>query len=299
MRLVAAILFLALLATGSPAADVPRDITLSIYQGPCADGDFAANLAVVKKVIAQAKDRKSDFVCFPETFLSGYTTREEVAKASRSLDDADIQSLIRSTADHELVVLVGLARKSDAGLMNSMLIMHRGKLLGVYDKVLLTGGDSQELGFTPGKSIPVFEAHGVKFAAIICHDTSFLAPAYVARLKGARLLFTPHYNRIGRQSVDEHRRHVRNCHIALAGQLHMVVARSNVTVTNVPDEVGYGDSFILDPQGNPLAETRLFRTEFLTTRVPAKLLHGPTPWASDDELPRWLKEELRELLKSK
>jgi predicted amidohydrolase len=195
-----------------------------------------------------------------------------------------------------MVILVGLARTADEGIYNSELVIHRGKVMGIYDKIMLTEGDREELRFLPGTEMPVFTAHGARFAVIICHDSSFPFPALIARLKGAEILFSPHYNSIRPQTVDAHRKWVRNCHVGLACQMKMVVARSNVIVVGDPNEVGYGDSFIISPQGEMLAEAELFRTELLTSKVGPEHFRSPTVWADLDETPAALKATLSRLL---
>jgi hypothetical protein len=161
---------------------------------------------------------------------------------------------------------------------------------------MLTQGDRHELGFLPGKSVPVFAAHGVRFAVIICHDSSFPHLAMAAKLQGAEILFTPHDNEIGEQGVDDHRRWVRNCHIGLACQLKLVVARANTVKTDRRGLVGYGDSFILSPQGEPLAEAKLFKTELITAKITPAMFKGPTVWADLNETPAWLRTQVGELL---
>jgi predicted amidohydrolase len=275
----------------SPASD-EGDVVISAWQGDCADGDFAANLATVRRVVAEARGRGSHFVCFPETFLSGYDTPEHVRAGARRLDDPEVRAFVDESKDHDMVVLVGLARLADDGLYNSILVIHRGRLLGVYDKVMLTRGDAGELGFRPGRSVPVFEAHGVTFGVIVCHDSSFPHVAMAARRKGARLLFSPHYNFIAESGMDAHRKWVRTCHQALAVHQRMVVVRSNVVVTDVPGQPGYGDSVILGADGQPRAEAGLFRTGLITAAVPRVEFERGGGWADDGEVPDWLREEL-------
>jgi predicted amidohydrolase len=195
-----------------------------------------------------------------------------------------------------MVIAVGLARVTDQGIFNSVLVIHRGGLLGTYDKIMLTEGDRDELKFLPGSKMQVFTANGARFGVIICHDSSFPFPAMLARLQGAELLFSPHYNNIPPQTVDAHRRWVRNCHIGLACQMKMVVARSNVVVVGNPKEVGYGDSFILSPQGEVLVGAELFKTELITARISPALFKSPTVWADLNETPAELKVSLAKIL---
>jgi len=275
-----------------------REVTISVYQGACADGDFSSNLAAVRQSIQEALERGSDFVVFPETFLSGYDSPEHMRRGARRMEDPELQVFISESSAHSMVILVGLARITDEGIYNSELVIHRGKVIGIYDKIMLTQGDRKQLNFLPGTSMPVFTAHGVRFAVIICHDSSFPYPALIARLKGAEILFSPHYNSIRPQTVDAHRKWVRNCHIGLACQMKMVVVRSNVVVVGDPEEVGYGDSFILSPQGEMLAQAELFRTELLTAKVKPEHFRAPSVWADLDETPAALKEMLSRLLVS-
>jgi predicted amidohydrolase len=272
------------------------NLVISVYQGSCKEGDFSANLASVRAAIEKARERNSRFVAFPECFLSGYESPEAVRRGARQLDDPELMAFIKESASHDLVVIVGLARRASDGLYNTVLVIHRGRLLGLYDKVMLTGGDREVLGFKPGTAVPVFSAHGTRFAVIICHDSSFPHVAMAARLQGARLLFTPHNNEISADTADDHRQWVRNCHIGLACQLKMVVARSNIVKSDLAGKIGYGDSFILSPQGTPLAEAKLFRTELVTATVTPSMFGSPWVWADASETPAWLRTQLSNLL---
>jgi len=294
MKMLSALLFVGL-ALPSGAAAMDRDVVISVYQGRCEDGDFDANLAAARQAVKEALARGSHFLVLPETFLSGYTSREQVHRGARRLDDPQVSAFIAESASHEMVVIVGLARITEEGIYNTALVIHRGRLLGTYDKIMLTGGDRNSLGFLPGKDMPVFDAHGARFAVIICHDSSFPHPALIARLKGAEILFSPHYNDINPNTMDAHRKWVRNCHIGLACQMKMVVARANV-VAKDKKGLGYGDSFIVSPRGEMLAEAELFRAEMISAKITPALFKSPYVWADLKEVPAYLRSTLADLL---
>lgn len=258
----------------SSAVAIDRGVVVSAYQGRCEDGNFDANLATARQAVKEALARGSDFLALPETFLSGYSSREEMRRGARRLDDPQVRAFIAESAQHHMVVIAGLARITDEGIYNTALVIYRGRLLGTYDKIMLTKGDRDRLGFLGGKEMPVFEANGARFAVIICADSSFLYPAMIAKLKGAEILFSPHYNAEPPNVMDAHRRWVRNCHIGLACHLRMVVARANVVVED-KQGLGYGDSFIINPRGDMLAEAELFRTEMITAKVGPELFKLP------------------------
>jgi predicted amidohydrolase len=291
-------LFSILLALGIVADGqaMERGLILSVYQGVCREGDFAANLETVRGVVKRARECGSHFLVLPECFLSGYESREAVERGSRSLDDPELKRFIAESVAHDIVILVGLARKAGDSLYNTALAIHHGQLLGVYDKIMLTGGDSGELGFRAGKSVPVFQAHGARFALILCHDSSFPHVAMAARMQGAEILFSPHNNEIGVTAADDHRIWVRNCHVGLACQLKMVVARANIVKSDRPGLVGYGDSFILSPQGTTLAEAGLFKPGLISAKVTPAMFKIPWVWADADETPSSLRTQLSQLL---
>ncbi len=284
---------LALSVYPSALWSIEKEVVLSIYQGAHDEGDFERNLETVRSVTANAVQRGSHFVVFPECFLSGYESLEAVQRGSRSLDDPALVRFVEETRSHDTAVLVGLARKLPQGkLANTQLILHRGKIVGMYDKVMLTYGDRHVLGFEYGTAVPVFHLHGVTFAIAICHDTSFPYVAMLAKEQGAEILFTPHNNEIATESVDAHRRWVHNCHVGLACQFKMVVARSNNIKSDREGRVGYGDSFVLNPQGEPIAQADLFKTQLITATVTPAMFRSPTVWSEWEEAPAWLRTQL-------
>src|SRR5438445_12677037 len=97
-------------------SDTPEEnggtIRLAAWQGRCVDGDVEANVATARRVIAEAGRAKADFLCFPETFLSGYGRREIVERGALALDDERLASLAAEAARTGIVLLTGLAERS-------------------------------------------------------------------------------------------------------------------------------------------------------------------------------------------
>jgi len=245
-------------------------------------------------VIKTALERNSDFLCFPETFLSGYNTKEQILRGAVKLDDPRLINFIKSSAGYDMVVLVGTAEKTENLIYNTQLVIYKGKLLGKFSKIMLTGGDKKK-GFEVGKLMPVFEAKGVKFACIICADSSYPVTALLARYQGAVLLFSPHYNSISLDGMDHHRVWVRNNHIGIAALTRMVVVRSNV-INVYQDKLGYGDSAIFNPYGVPLAEAPLFKETLITAEVDRETIEACEKWNYLDRFPGELKKKLSNLI---
>ncbi|HZO86751.1 MAG TPA: carbon-nitrogen hydrolase family protein [Chthonomonadaceae bacterium] len=164
---------------------------------------------------------------------------------------------------------------------------------------MLTGGDARDMGFCRDYDLPVFQAKGLTFGCIICHDSSFVEPAQTLAYQGAQVIFSPHYNAIVMAGMDEHRIKVRNNHIGLAALLGVFVVRANVIGmgTILPDDLGYGDSAIFDPNGVAIAEAGLFRERLIVAEIdPAVAARSGT--ARRDELPDRVRSQLAETLQT-
>jgi predicted amidohydrolase len=240
-------------------------LRLAAFQGASIGGDADANLATVHRVVEQAAERGVDFLCFPETFLSGYGDRALIEQAALAPDEPRLDELAARLDRHGMVVLVGFSeRLPDGRTGNSVLIYDGGRRLGVYRKTMLTGPDYRQMGFCTDWDLPVWRAKGLTFGCIVCADSSYFETAATLAYKGASLLFSPHYNRIPAERMDRHRVRVRHNHVGLAALLELYVVRANVIVPHDAAGLGYGDSAIFDPDGRPLAEAGLFAEALIT-----------------------------------
>jgi len=261
-------------------------LVIGVWQGRCADGDLAANIKRTEEVIDEAGEAGCDFVCLPETFLSGYGTREAVESGAMALDDKRLAALAAragGAAERGVVTLVGISERRGDQVFNTQVVLDGGRVAGAYSKTMLTGGDARTMNFGIDDELPVFEAKELRFGIIICHDSSFPEIAATMVWQGARLIFSPHYNSISRDSMDEHRIVVRNNHVGIAAHYGVVVARSNVVGVKKDGELlGYGDSAIFSPLGEPLAEAGLFTEKLITADVAPWL--GGSRWRRRSEL---------------
>ena len=152
----------------------------------------------------------------------------------------------------------------------------------------LTGGDKEN--FASDYSLPIFEAKNIPFGVIICHDSSFIEPAMTMRWQGARLLFSPHYNSISYDRMDEHRTLVRNNHVGLSVLLQTVVVRANV-VGGDEKSVGYGDSAIFSPLGVPVVAAPLFKEALISAEFEDSAFTNES-WRGRREVPLEIYEQL-------
>lgn len=242
-------------------------LIIGVWQGECKDGDLAANLARAERAIDEAAAAGCDFLCMPELFLSGGDKAEYQIRGAISLDDSRLTALAEKAGRRGVVTIVGLCEKRGGSHAVTAGVLADGRVAGHYTKTMLTAGDREVMDFFDDE-LPVFEAKGVRFGVIICHDSSFPEVAATLAWKGAQIIFSPHYNSIAPERMDEHRMLVRNNHVGIAAHYGVVVARSNVVGRwQNPDRLGYGDSAIFSPCGLPLAEAGLFGERLITADV--------------------------------
>jgi predicted amidohydrolase len=228
-------------------------------------GDFDANLAKVVKGLEQADRDHVDIVCFPECFLTGYPDQEETARAGAfTIDSPQIMQVLDRSARFEAAFIVGFNELRGDDLYNTAIVAHKGHLLGKYSKC------SAYMKFhEQGREFPVFEHQGVKFGVVICSDGGYIEPTRLLALQGAKIVFSPHFNYIGKEGLLAHFMHVRADHTARAVENVVYFVRgNNVSLGKEEcieryDGVGYGDSYIIDPWGEMLVRSRRHREDFI------------------------------------
>lgn len=233
------------------------------YQCKCVQGDFEANLATVIHGLDLAAEAGLDIVSFPESFLQGYFRTEEEARANGcTIAAPEIEKLLDQTRGYNSLFMVGFNELRGDDLYNTVLVIDQGKLLGSYSKACPCLAY-----FTPGREFPVFEKNGLTFGVVICADGGYIEPTRIVTLKGARVVFAPHFNRI--YDPIAHYQMVRNDHVARAVENGVYFLRAN-NVIDPPactdDETttthGYGDSYLLSPEGEIVAAAGLY-SEYL------------------------------------
>jgi len=249
---------------------------IGLCQYETAAGNFKANLDKVVRGLALAERERLEIVCFPECFLTGYQDEEEAArKHAFAADSSQIMELLDRTSQFEPTLIVGFNELRGKDLYNTALVSHKGHLLGTYSKCMTL------LKFhTPGREFPVFERGDVKFGVVICADGGFIEPARILALKGARIIFAPHYNYIGLSGLIGHFQQVRHDHAARAVENTVYFVRANNV--GIGKEQGitayegqaYGDSYIVDPFGEILVRSRRKQEDFIFADVDTSITDG-------------------------
>ena len=138
-------------------------------------GDFSGNVSKILDFARRAHSVGAELVAFPELALCGYPPRDLVEKpAFIDRSEADVQRLAATLPD--IPTLVGYVRRSHASngrkVVNAAALLHRGKIVADYAKVLLPFYDvfDESRYFEPGPGPVVHSLCGTPLGITICED---------------------------------------------------------------------------------------------------------------------------------
>jgi predicted amidohydrolase len=133
-------------------------------------------------------------LCLPETCLPGHRSQpREVPDYPAAEIDAAVDAVAAAAGRAGVVAIVGAERPAAAGReIVAVVVDADGRRLGVQAKTQID--PSEERDYVPGSGRHVFDAAGIRFAVVICHE-AFRYPelARAAVLDGAQVVFVPHF----------------------------------------------------------------------------------------------------------
>ncbi len=160
-------------------------------------GEIRSNAEYIKKFIKEAALNGADIVHFSEAGLSGYPPKD-----IPSFEGFDWETLKKETYE-----IMGLAKSNNIWVvlgsahylsakdkpMNCLyIISNEGKIVGRYDKSMLTGSDA--MFYSAGNHIEVIELKGYKLGFLICYDSCYPEMYNIYRHEGVSLMFHSFYN---------------------------------------------------------------------------------------------------------
>lgn len=247
---------------------MPLSLRVGHYQCECSPGDYAKNIAKVVVGLEYAERERLDIMAFPESFLTGYFSEmEKFQRWSWAADGPEMRGFLGEVRRFPTLFIVGFNERRDGKIYNSAAVVERGGILGIYSKAFPCSEHE-----TPGRSFPVFEKNGVKFGVVICADGGYIEPTRILALKGARVVFAPHYNYIGADGLISHFARVRMDHAARAVENGVWFMRCNNVCLGRDagldrDGVGYGDSYLVDPDGEIFVRSQRHKECFLSATI--------------------------------
>lgn len=239
-------------------------ITVAACQLFDVQDDLEQSLAKIKEYAMRAAAEGAALVCFPESYLQGYTTQETLAR-ERALDISSrpFADILKQLATLQPTLVIGFIEKAGEQLFISAAIVRQGTLLGCYRKTRLAPGERL---FDPGTETPTFELEGLRFGVNICYELNLPECAAAIASQQAQLMVCPCYNMLHPENAEwwKHRHNAIRAERTRETGLWLLSA----DVTGKRNgQIAYGPTALIDPGGTIVAQVPLMEEGLLVQEI--------------------------------
>ncbi len=231
-------------------------------------GDLEGNLRKILEAVRSC-EAESHLIVFPELALSGYPPEDLLLRIDFLRDcRRTLEELRSKTRDSGAVLAVG-APFYEGDLFNSLILLYRGEVVGVYHKSRLPNYSvfDEKRYFREGKSPLLIEVNGYRIGFSICEDIWYPdGPERFTALSGARLIVnvnaSPYH--IGKHPFREG--------FVRARAEDNICFVAYVNLVGGQDELVFdGRSMVVDPLGEVVARAKAFEEDLLTVTLDLNL----------------------------
>ena len=238
---------------------------ISIAQMDVITSDIKKNLEKDEAFIKEAKNRKSDIICFPEMWTTGFNWKNNASIASEQ--HLTIERISNLAKQYNIWISGSiLALNKDNKVANTSLLFNaNGECAGVYRKTHLFSFMNEDKHMAPGNHLTTVDTPWGKAGLSICYDIRFPELFRTYAIKGAQIMFSPMafpYPRLEHWKTLVRARAIEN-------QMFMV------GTNQVGDEdfgalgkiTYFGTSCIIDPWGETIAEANETDETLITANI--------------------------------
>lgn len=199
------------------------------------------NLLRMLQSIEEASEKEADYILFPELYLTGYVTDENLLTLAEPEDGPSIMKLRQKAKEYATGAIIGFPEKDGEKLYNTALFIgKKGEIIGKYRKVHLYYKEKE--WFTAGNSIPIFQIEEGIIGLGITYDMEFPEVARSLALQDAQLLLILAANMLPYQNFQDIFIKAR------ALENHIYAAVANMVGLD-SENVFFGESQVVHPSG--------------------------------------------------
>ena len=239
-------------------------INIAVAQINTTVGDLEGNREKILKSIQQAKDT-AHIIVFPELTISGYSPDDLLLRLSFVHECMEsLEKIARETKKIDSLIVVGTPFY-DEGVRNSLAVLHRGEIVGVYHKNHLPNYSvfDERRHFRPGTEGLLLSVNGVLIGFSICEDIWYPdGPDRLSALSGAQVLIN-----INASPYHRGKHSFREGFVRARAQDNICwVVYANLVGGN--DELVFdGRSMVIDPLGRVVARAKAFEEDLLVVTL--------------------------------
>jgi predicted amidohydrolase len=171
-----------------------KEIKIAAAQFITQDGDKGYNLSRIETLTAEAAQQGARIVSFHELCINSYTylsklSREELLEIAEEVPTGEsTRELIRIAGKYKVALLAGLVEKEGNKIYNTYVCVTGEGFVARFRK--LHPFISSHL--SPGNEYLVFDLFGWKCGVLICYDNNVIENVRANTLLGAEIIFMPH-----------------------------------------------------------------------------------------------------------
>jgi len=171
-----------------------KEIKIATAQFQTRDGDKKYNFSRIEELTEEAAKKGARIVSFHELSITAYTYLSKLSK-DEILDQAEeipsgesVKQLIRIAGKYNVALLAGLVEKEGERVYNTYVCVTGEGFVAKYRK--LHPFISQYL--STGNEYVVFDLFDCKCGILICYDNNVIENVRATTLMGAEIIFMPH-----------------------------------------------------------------------------------------------------------
>lgn len=233
-------------------------------------GNVEKNLNMMLEVIEKAIEKKSDIVVFPELSLTGYSLEDIVFDVAIK----DVPDLLLEKSKEIGIIFGAVELGEEEYPYNTAYYLEDGRVLHKHRKVYLpTYGAYQEgRNFMAGNKVRAFDTKFGRVGMLICEDVWHQSAQYILAQDGAKYIFvlfnSPAVVGKRKEELSEGWKTIVKTNSLLNGVYSVAVNRAGVE-----DGVTFfGNSFVVDPNGNVVAEGKYLTEDGFTYELEESVL---------------------------
>ncbi|MDX2029006.1 MAG: NAD+ synthase [Alphaproteobacteria bacterium] len=243
---------------------MPKGLSLALAQLNPAVGDIKGNADKLRTLRKKAASQGAQLLMLSELYITGYPPEDLILKSSfQNAVREEVEALALETADGGPAILLGAPWIENDRLYNASLLLSGGKIAVKTFKHDLPnyGPFDEKRVFAAGPLPEPIEFQGLKLGIMICED--MWTPAAAAHLKkrGAQILL------VLNGSPYEFNKQNKRQSLAQARVQETGLALVYLNQVGGQDELIFdGESFVLDTQGQCMAQAEAWSEDFLLTQ---------------------------------
>ena len=171
-----------------------KEIKIATAQFQTRNGDKEFNLSRIEALTAEAAKKGANVVSFHELCITSYSflrnlSEPEIFEMAEEVPSGEsTQALIRIAAKYNVALLAGLVEKEEGKLYNTYVCVTGYGFVARFRK--LHPFISEHL--SAGEKYVVFDLHGCRCGILICYDNNVIENVRATALLGAEIIFMPH-----------------------------------------------------------------------------------------------------------